>query len=247
MTRQKIDLWDLVVWTVLRQRATDDNVGLHTVELHALAAAQGWEPRGSTLDGTATLERRAGLGCAIDGGPVRGVAPQTHPDAEAVSDAINRLPARSRAAILCAARTGEAPGWIDPRWQRLVSLPARSGAGRGVRYRVDAAWEDTPERSVIARLYLSQGLPILDRHGRSVLEREERAFTFRRAEDGKRQLRVRWCPVEPSPSDDVIAWTNSLYADWHAGMMALLGELLDVRLRDHAITGFAAAARSWEA
>ncbi|HYH38270.1 MAG TPA: hypothetical protein VD860_08620 [Azospirillum sp.] len=172
------------------------------------------------------------------------------PDDEQARDRLHRAEADLRGLRLVVdhARQREQPGWIDPRWQqRLEPLPARSGAGRGVRYRVDGEWRDTPHKSQIARACIRAGQPILDAHGRSLLDRTERGFSFRVLADGTRQVLVKWSPVAPSPSDAYIRAVNAAYSEWHAGMMKLLGELLDVRLRDHAITGFAAQARPWEA
>lgn len=244
--RQHRDLWNLVVWAVKHQRAADDDIALHDVEMQAFARAQGYEPHSSTSDGTATLSRRGALGCAVDGGIVRGVAPRVHPDAQGIADAIARLSGRDRGAILRAARAGEPPAWICPASQRLCPLPAGSGAGRGNKFKVVGEFTDTPHRSEIARQRIARGEPILDRHGRSLLEREEKGFTFRTLDGGARQVLTKWCPVVPSPSAEFILSTNAAYSAWNAAMVRLLAELRRVELRDHLCTGFDAPATPWD-
>lgn len=240
--RRRVDLEALVIWAVKAQRADCDDVGLHDVE----AAAEGLEPAAWSTDGVSSLMRRGTLGCKVDGGSaVRGVAPRIHPDAEAVVCAVNTIgDRRRRSLILHYARAGYRPDWL-PWQQRLVPLPAESGAGRGNRNRIDGEWQDTPERSVIARRMLATGRPIVDRRGHSVIDRAERGYLFRHTDAGQRQVFARWSALVEEPSLMEIRAVNDVYAQWHAGMMALLGKLLSVPLKERRLIGFKAPAQPW--
>jgi len=250
---KSVDLEALVRWAIMVQRADRDDVALHGVELAAHLASRSRcgadasdHPAAWPADSLVRLGDIAAVGARIDGGrAVRGVAPRLHPDAESVVAVIDRMrDGRRRGLVLHYARIGERPDWLC--WeQRLVPLPAESGAGRGVKHKVAGEWQPAPERSEIARRYVAQGLPIVDRHGRSILEREERGFAFRRDPDGRREQLVRWCPVVAEPSIDEIRIVNDTYAQWHAGMMWLLGELVGAPLRDHRVTGFLAPSQPW--
>ncbi len=240
--RTPVDLETLVIWAVKTQRADRDDVALHEVE----ARADGREHVRWSTDGVATLERIGSVGCRIDGGGAkRGVALRVHQDAEAVVAAIERIPdMRRRSLVLLHARQGSGPDWL-PYEQRLVGMPSGACAGRGNRFRVEATWEDYPEKSSIAQAMLGRGMQIVDRYGHSVIEREESGFAFRRNRGGQRQIHVRWCPVELEPSLAEIRAVNEVYAEWHAGMKRLLGELLGVWLHDHRLTGFKAPSVPW--
>ena len=240
--RKPVDLETLAIWAVMVQRADRDDVTLHEVE--ARADGRG-HVRWST-DGVAALERIGALGCRIDGGGARrGVALRIHPDAEAVAAAIERIPdPRRRSLVLLHARQGSGPGWL-PREQRLVAVAAADAKRGRYRHVVAGAWEDAPERIDAARAILARGDRIVDLRGRSVIEREESGFDFRRAEDGRRQVHVRWCPVELEPSVAEIRAVNEAYAEWHAGMAWLLSALRSAPLRAHRLTGFKAPAAPW--
>lgn len=240
--RQRVDLEALVIWAVKAQRADCDDVSLHDVE----AAAEGLEPAAWSTDGVSSLMRRGTLGCRVDGGPVvRGVAPRIHPDAEAVVVAVNTIgDSRRRSLILHHARAGYRPDWL-PWQQRLVPVPAESGAGRGNRHRIDGEWRDVPEQSEIARRMLAVGRRIVDKRGRNVIDAMERGYLFRHNDDGHRQVYARWCALVEEPSLTEIREVNAVYAQWHAGMMTLLGKLLSVPLRERRLVGFKAPAQPW--
>lgn len=251
--RKAVDLESLTVWAIRNQKADNDDVSLHAAERAAHRSIRqggrllaGMEPTGWGTDSCARLAHIAAAGVRVDGGGhTRGIAPRMHPDAEAVMAAVNRLKdRRRRGLVLHYARIGERPDF-ETGGRRLVGLPAESGAGRGNRCKIVGAWEDTPEQSDVAHAWVAAGRPILDRLGRSLIERSERGFSFRHADDGRRQVLSRWCPVIAEPSLEEIRAVNETYAEWHAGMMRLLGELLDVTLRDHRVTGFRASAQPW--
>lgn len=223
-TRQRVDLEALVVWAIKLQRADCDGVSLHDVE----ADIDGLEPARWSTDGVSSLIRRGTIGGKVDGGPVvRGVPPRIHADAEAVMTAVNTIgDRRRRGLVLHYGRAGFRPDWL-PWEQRLVGLPAESGAGRGNRNKIEGDWESVPERSEVARRMMAAGRPIVDQHGRSVIERAERGYLFRH-EGERRQVFARWCPLVEEPTIAEIRAVNETYAEWHAGMMTLLGKLLSV-------------------
>lgn len=244
---EPMDLEALVTWAIRDQKADRTDVALFDLEAAADVDHDGWEPRGSSRDGVAEMLRRGEMGgCRVDGGGVlRGVQPRMHPDAETVADAIGRLRSlRQRGLVLLHARAGERPEW-SAGGQALVPVPVPETQRGAVRHRIAGAWEDVPTHAEFARLRQRRGLPIVDRYGRSLVRTPEPGQTFRTLDDGSRQAFVKHCPVEPWPSDAWIANTNALYAAWHAGMMALLGELLGIPLRDHRLTGFNAPAAPW--
>lgn len=241
--RTPVDLETLVIWAVKTQRADRDDVALHEVE----ARADGREHVRWSTDGVATLERIGSVGCRIDGGGAkRGVALRVHQDAEAVVAAIERIPdMRRRSLVLLHARQGSGPEWASYK-QCLVGISAHISSGRGgKRYVIDCRWEDYPERTAISQKIIARGGRIVDSRGRSIIEREEQGFAFRRTPEGKRQVCVRWCPIVLEPSVDEIRAVNEVYGEWHAGMMMLFGELLQDQLRDHRLTGFAAPVAPW--
>jgi hypothetical protein len=198
------------------------------------------------MDSVARLMKIGTLGARIDGGgPTRGLSPRLHPDAEVVMGAIDRIRDRRQAGlVLTYARAGDRPSWSTGA-QTLVPVPAPEGKRGAVRHMVTGEWQAVPTHSEYARFLKSRGHPIVDAHGRSLVRFREPGQTFRTLDDGTRQAFVKHCPVEPWPSDDWIRSTNQQYADWHAGMMALLSQLLGTRLQDHAITGFRAPAIPW--
>ncbi|WP_455174139.1 hypothetical protein [Azospirillum largimobile] len=77
---------------------------------------------------------------------------------------------------------------------------------------------DLPLQSVLLADLRRRGVPILDRYGRRRFPSQEPGFAYRITDDGGRQVAVRWCPLEPYPSDAWIANANAIYAAWHAGM-----------------------------
>ncbi|QCO14007.1 hypothetical protein D3869_01480 [Azospirillum brasilense] len=240
--RQRVDLEALVVWAVKAQRADCDDVSLHDVE----AAAEGLEPAAWSTDGVSSLMRRGALGCRVDGGSaVRGVAPRIHPDAEAVMVGVNTIgDRRRRSLILHYARAGFRPDWL-PWQQRLVAVPVDDSQAGRHRHRIEGEWENLPERSEIARRMLGTGRPLVDRRGRSVIDAAERGYLFRHNDAGQRQVFARWCALVEEPSLLEIREVNDVYAQWHAGMMTLLGKLLVVPLKERRLTGFKAPAQPW--
>ncbi|MBP2314905.1 hypothetical protein [Azospirillum soli] len=251
--RKAVDLEALTVWAIRDQKADNDGVSLHSAERAAHQSIRqggrllaGMEPTSWGTDSCARIAQIAAVGVRVDGGGhARGISARMHPDAEAVMAAVNRLKdRRRRGLVLHYARIGERPDFETGEY-RLIGLPADSGAGRGNSCKIVGEWEDTPEQSDIAHAWVAAGRSILDRRGRSLIERAERGFFFRHAEDGRRQVLSRWCPVIAEPSLEEIRAVNETYAEWHAGMMRLLGELLDVTLRDHRVTGFLASVQPW--
>ena len=209
----------------------------------------GWEPRGSSADGVSAIARIGDIGCRVDGGgSIRGVAPRVHPDAEAVMADIERIPdCRAAGLVLLYARQGERPEWSTGQ-QVLQRVPVADARRGGVRHRVIGEWERAPTHSEHARLRQRLGLSIVDHYGRSLVRGPlsgEQGYYFRTLDDGAREVLVKHCPVEPWPSTAWIKAVNDMYSTWHAGMMALLDQLLGVKLRDHRLTGFSAPPRPW--
>lgn len=243
-TTRRVDLETLVIWAVKTQRADCDDVSLFDIE-REVDPHLSRRPLVST-DGVATMLRRGNLGCQVDGGGLlRTLSSRTHPDAETVMAAVNRVrDLRRRGLVLHYARAGYRPDFESGK-QRLVAMPAKSGAGRGNKCRIEGEWEPTPERSVIARRMMATGRPIVDRYGRSVIDAAERGFRFDHGTDGQRRVFVRWCPLVEEPSLTEIRAVNETYAEWHAGMMTLLGQLVGVPLREFRLTGFKAPTCPW--
>ena len=252
--RKAADLEALTIWAIRDQKAHRMDMSLYSAERAAFRRVQRDGNQGPSADSAAwgrdscvRVAQLAEVGTRVDGGPARGIAPRMHPDAEAVMDAINRLKdRRRRGLVLHYAQIGERPDF-ETGQQRLVGLPAESGAGRGNLCKIVAEWQDTPDQSDIARAYMAAGRPILDRRGRSDIERSERGFSFRQTDEGRRQVLTRWCPVIAEPSLDEIRIINETYAEWHAGMMTVLGELMGMALQDHRVAGFGAPACPWDA
>ncbi|HYH17872.1 MAG TPA: hypothetical protein VD995_04580 [Azospirillum sp.] len=254
-----VDLERLVTWAIRDQKGDRDDMGLHRVEMAAQIAVRqrrrGGEafdyPAAYPMDSVARAMEIGDIGTRIDGGgQIRGVPPRLHPDAEVVMDAINGMrDFRRKRAVLLFGRSGERPEWL-PWEQRLKAVEVPETQRGRYRHRIDGEWQRVPERTEVARMYLAAGLPAVDQRGRGILERierEERRFTFDRDGEGHRRQFVKWCVVEPSPSVDQIRSVNEVYAEWHAGMKALLAVLSGALLRAYRLTGFHAPAAPWDA
>ncbi|CAO3446681.1 hypothetical protein [Azospirillum argentinense] len=252
-TRKLVDLEELVAWAIRDQKAHRDNTALHAVESAAhmsmrsrrggradgYAFAGGWG-----MDSCARIAAIGNIGTRIDGGgPTRGVAPRLHPDAEAVTTAMGRLPWRQRGLIIEFGSIGEAPPWSNGK-QRLVRVPVSEIIRGPLRHKVLAEWMGVMTRFQFANWRRARGLPIVDRYGRSIVT-DDVGIEFRYLEDGQRQAKVKHCPLQFDPSDEWIERTNGVYATWHAGMTALLDSMTGLALKDHRITGFAAQAEPW--
>ena len=232
--RRAIDLEDLVGWTVRNQMAHRDQVSLHGVEM-----GTDWG-----RDSCLRVARIGTVGTRIDGGgPIRGVPPRMHPDAEAVMAAIQRAFGGWRPIVVEHAITGR-PEWnLGP--QRLWPVENTDSQGGGRRHRVAGAWENMPPLSQLVRAMMARGIRIIDDRGRRKFQQSEPGHRYRSLDDGTRQVLVRWTPLDLVPSDAEVRDARAEYAAWHAGMMRVLGELLSVPLRDHRLTGFAAPAAPW--
>lgn len=237
--RRSIDLEDLVSWAYRQERVDHAaDALLHEIE----RAACGCEHRASSRDGIAALERRARLGCRITGGVIPGVSSPVHPDAEAVHDAVLRLAAKHpnrMALVVQHAKLGERPeiSTVEP---ELVPVRSRKAGKDGVEANapvVTGEWETVPPLSDMVAAAIRLGIGY---GGRKKFGRQMHGFKYRTVGDGVLQVRVRWCPVELSPDPEWTRFVNAVYGEWHAGMMALLGALLDADLRGHRLTGFAA-------
>ncbi|MGY0782087.1 hypothetical protein ACW7BC_29770 [Azospirillum argentinense] len=254
--RRAIDLEELVGWTIRIQKADRDRVSLHAVELAAATAIRRGHRPTSGFDGPSSWGvdsciRVAEIGLAgtrVDGGgQIRGVAPRLHPDAEAVMAAVDRALGSAkgwRRFILDQAREGGRPRW-DLGRQRFVPVRNTAPQGGGRRHVVVSEWERVPPLSAVARRMIARGVGILDSRGRRKFQQAEPGFTYRTLDDGSRQVVVRWSAVELSPSDAEIREAREDYAAWHAGMMRVLGAVMDLPLRDYRVTGFAASATPW--
>ncbi|MBB3267603.1 hypothetical protein FHW79_005264 [Azospirillum sp. OGB3] len=254
--RRAIDLEELVVWTIRTQKADRDRVSLHSVEMAAAAAIRrgnhptgGFDgPGGWGVDSCVRVAEIGLAGTRVDGGgQIRGVAPRLHPDAEAVMAAIDRAFGNLkgwRRLILDQAREGGRPCW-NLGCQRFVPVRNTAPKGGGRRHVVVSEWESVPPLSVVARRMIARGVGILDSRGRRKFQQAEPGFTYRTLDDGSRQVVVRWSAVELSPSIGEIREAREDYASWHAGMMRVLGAVVDLPLRDYRVTGFAAPATPW--
>lgn len=243
--RQPMDVEALAIWAIRDQKA--DRTGGALFDVEAACDRPDWEPRGSSRDGVAEmLRRRETGGCRVDGGgPMRGVQPRVHPDAEAIVDAILSIrDRRQRGLVFEYAQLGDRPDWSNGA-QALVPVPVPESRRGAVRHVIAAEWETQPLRSELLRDLHARGHRILDPYGRHRFPATEDGFSYRTLDDGRRQVAVRWCPVEPYPSDAWIVNTNALYAAWHAGMVALEAALRRAALRDHRCTGFDAPAEPW--
>ncbi|WP_448208466.1 hypothetical protein [Azospirillum sp. sgz302134] len=236
--RRATDLEDLVVWAIRNQMAHRDRVSLHGVEMGA-----SWG-----LDSCLRVAQIGTVGTRIDGGGlIRGVPPRMHPDAEAVMGAIHRAFGTLygwRRVVVDHAMAGGRPEWnLGPQRLWPVENTAKQGGGR--RHRVDGEWETVPALSHVARAMMARGIRIIDERGRRKFHLAEPGYTYRTLEDGTREVFVRWTPLELVPGDADIREAREEYAEWHVGMMRVLGELLEVPLRDHRLTGFTAPATPW--
>ena len=229
-----IDLFDFCVWAVRDQRADRDDVGLHEVEIAAMAKSA-W--RTSTC-GCAAVARIGQVGCAIDGsGQVRGVAPRVHEDAERLVTLIRRLPREEQVAVLTAARRGTAP---EPFTEQQTLLPVESSGSSGFRYAVEGVWEEEPQVSTLA----AAGFRLVDDYGRRRFRLSEPGYQYRTTSTGTRFVFVRWCPIQVSPDDAWVEGVNREYDTWHAGMMRLLGEAAGYVFTKHKVRGFRYACRA---
>lgn len=253
-TRLHVDLEQLVIWTVRDQKADRDDAAWHDIEAAVYNNELGGRSyRGvqvdlcrPSADGCATIARNAAVGCTIDGGgPIRGIPPAVHPDAELVADAIHRLRPAARRLVLHHGRTGERPDWSTGR-QVLVRVPVPDDTRGPVRHVVEGVWEPMLKRSEIARWCMERGISLFDGAGRRRIVEEERGYQIRHLAGGERQVLVKSCPLELSPSAYRIAVVNGLYGVWHAGMTVLATQLATTHFRDRVLTGFAAPARPWD-
>ncbi|CBS88701.1 hypothetical protein [Azospirillum lipoferum] len=243
-TRRRLDLEILVTWALRDQQADRVQSGLFDIE--AAANDHGWEPQGVSGDGVAELLRRHETGDRVDGGgPVRGIAVTVHPDAEAVANAVGWLDPWQRRLVRFHGRSGTRPDWL-PLVPPLVAVKRPSEARGRYRHVTAERWEFVPTRSELAKRYLLRGQSLFDARGQRRIVEEERGFHFRTFGDGRRQVQVKWCPLEPAHSDAEIVEANTDYAGWHAGMTALLERIGGWGLHDHVLTGFTAPAAPWE-
>lgn len=252
--RRPLDLEELVVWTCRDQAATRDGSTLHVVEAAAQFSIRNQRRRLSGADypgawggdSCARLAAIGAIGTRLDGGgPTRGIAPRFAPDAEMVAAAIEALPGGQRRLVRAHGLAGTRPDWL-PFNQPLVACRRPSDRPGRYRHVVEEEWQSTPFRSELAARYLARGQSLFDSYGRRRMVEDERGFCFRLTEDGKREVLVRWCPLEPAHSDAEIIETNTDYVEWHNGMLVLLQALESRYLRDHRVTGFAAPPRPWE-
>lgn len=252
--RRPVDLEELVVWACRDQQALRDGCALHIVEAAAQFGIRNQRrhltgsdyPGAWGVDSCARLAAIGAIGTRLDGGgPTRGIAPRMAADAEAVAAAIETLPLGQRRLVRTHGAAGTRPDWLSLR-QPLVACQRPSDRPGRYRHMVEEEWRPTPLRSELAARYLALGQSLFDSHGRRRIVEEERGFSFRSTDDGKRELLVRWCPLEPEHSDAEIIEVNCDYAEWHDGLTALLKSVRSLNLRDHRVTGFAAPARPWE-
>lgn len=252
--RRHLDLEALLTWAIRDQMADRTDTALHPVEavahyglLRGLPAGAGVYETGISADGCAVIASRFEVGADIDGGgAIRGVPARVHPDAELVAEAIERLPSSERRVILHHARHADRPDWL-PLTSPLVAVKRPSDARGRYRHVTAEEWQATPKQSELAQRYFRRGISLFDGHGRRRIVEEERGFRFRVLGDGTRQLLVKWCPLEPRHSDLEIVETNEAYLFWHGAMAALFHSLCGSPLRDHAVTGFTAPERPWNA
>lgn len=121
MARRAIDIEDLLVWAVQRERADihAESSGLWPQE----AAAAGVAVTAVSGDGTAAIAEIARLGCRPDvGSPTPG---HCHPDAEDVwVTARQVLDAATFALVMGCARTGSRPSWGAeiPAWEAMYHV-----------------------------------------------------------------------------------------------------------------------------
>lgn len=145
--RQPMDVEALAIWAIRDQKA--DRTGGALFDVEAACDRPDWEPRGSSRDGVAEmLRRRETGGCRVDGGgPMRGVQPRVHPDAEAIVDAILSIrDRRQRGLVFEYAQLGDRPDWSNGA-QALVPVPVPESRRGAVRHVIAAEWETQPLRS----------------------------------------------------------------------------------------------------
>lgn len=232
--KRHVDAWDFLVWAVRDQRADQDDVGLHEIELQSFAQSY-W--RTSTC-GCSAIGRIGAIGTPIDGGGhTRGVAPSVHPDADRAVETLRGI-ARS-SFVLRHARVGDPPSWSDGT-QRLV--PAVNPDGGGRRYRVLATWQNDLSLSGLVKA----GFRLVDRTGTRRFKDTYPGFEYRLVDENVgREVKVRYCPIHQEPSTEWISSVNNQYSRWHEVMTAFCERIRDASLRDHVVTGFRHPAAPW--
>ncbi|MCA3256034.1 MAG: hypothetical protein INF91_10505 [Alphaproteobacteria bacterium] len=115
----------LLAWAFNEQRIGSDGLkGLHAIEQETVTG----ESNGFSGDGCYTIEQRHRVGAVIDTfGP--GAAPEHHPAADAVAEAVAKLPSGTRGLVTKWARAGVAPGgWREPA-RSIIARDWRDGYG----------------------------------------------------------------------------------------------------------------------
>jgi hypothetical protein len=218
--QREMTLEALVIWAYRDQR----------VEAMTAASLQGAErsleqaaPFLASPPSSAGLIARLGaLGTRIDGG---GQSWDCHADAEGLHELVCGLPHEAARAILRFGCCAEAPDWRVPE-SRPERVPLPQEVPGAVRHKLDVWWYRIAGR-------------------RPRLGRGERALIVQNA-PGSWDLGCRYCPVTYYPPPEYGAAARRDYAAWHAAMALLMTRLAGVRLREHAVTRFAAPARPWE-
>lgn len=207
-----LDLWEMLVWAYRDERVIEmTRAALFAIEAAAEMGARETRYAGGG-SGAAAIESYGLLGTRIDGGGLRGVAPDCHPDAELLHDVVRTL-GWLGSVIIRHARLGVAPEYptASPRphptpADRAVSPYSGQAEHRGerIRYMVRAS-----ERC-------------LDGNGRSVP--------------------VRYCPVIWDPSLADLREARFGYLSWLLAVSELDFRLKAQRVafRHHRVTGFEA-------
>jgi len=253
--RMAMSLEELVRWAVRDQKADRTYTSLHRVESCAGAAmharqypdSEGFDyPAGYPMDSVARAMEIGDIGTRIDGGgPIRGVAVPVHDDAEMVVEAIRAIRnRRQRGLVLEYAQLGDRPDWSNGT-QMLVRVQVSENKRGPLRHRVEGVWERQMQHTDLLRFLQTKGIRIVDPYGRRRFPMTQDGFQYRILSDGTRDALIRHCPLEFYPSDAWIKNVNALYSAWHAGMMALLGAVRGLPLRDYHCTGFNAPATPW--
>jgi hypothetical protein len=240
-----LDLGQFVCWAYGAQRVVQaTGRALHALE----SGADGWAVLSRSADGCALAAELHELdaGGAIDGGgPIRGVPPAVHPDAEALHEMVLSLPREDGRLIVRYGQTGEPPDWV-PGGARLRQVP-NTGPGR-TRYRVDYRWELV---AYAALQDLRRRYGVVDARGRAKFPAAERGFTYRARPGGgghpmDREVRVVWCPLVACPAPEEVDRRRQEYRRWWHAMRALQAEITGRSFIDHEVTEFRAPAAPWE-
>ena len=204
-TRTLTTMRELVEWTYAAQKAHRGGNGIGG---------------GSSISGTGLLVEKLMLGCTVSGGGCPSSVGVLHCDDDAltVHGLVERMPARSRLALV---RHGEARG--VPEWSplvmplRVVPVPGRKGALKGMYDR---------SGNLIGREVTYEG---------DVPTREVAA-----------SMRWYW-PDAPRLrcAEDVRAYARRLYAEWWEALAALRARLVGVRLGRWRVSGMGAACEPW--